>query len=184
MSSKGILIESFFSGSRKAHTKDNIIALAKKLSEDEKYEKVFIFVTAHGQIVGENYGYSDVVTSEERVKKGHYIAMDSNVLTIPLVASLKLMDIRRIIPEIMACYNVPFYRHKNTWNLFPTKGFGDRPDHLDYSEPFYPVTPYGFRGRFEQALSHFIDKKGTCKFAVAVFSGRYALASPSEPLFQ
>jgi hypothetical protein len=95
-------------------------------------------------------------------------------------SELKLLNPRKIIPEISACFNVPQYRHKKTGKLFSTQGWGHRPDYLDYSETFYGITGYGDQTRFRQALTHFIRSEGSCRYAVAIFSGRYANAKSSE----
>jgi RHS repeat-associated protein len=173
-----------YAGSEKAHTKNDISTLAKKLADEKGYEKVFIFVSGHGQIVGEDYSINDVVTAEERATKGAYIAMDSDVLTIPLISELKRLDPKRVIPEISACFNIPYYRHKKTGSLIPTNGWGHRPDYLDYSETFYRTSGYGDLTRFKQALDHFIEKKGSCKYAVAIFTGRYANATAANEGFE
>ena len=177
-----------FSGSAKAHTREDVTTTVKKLLENKDYEKVFVFINAHGQIVGENYKDGNVVSGEERVIKGHYITMDSDVLTIPLNAELKLNNPRRIVTEIPSCFNVPHYRHNQTGRYgrqwFPTDGWGHRPDYLDYSQEGYCEVGLVDQTRFRQALNHFIDEKGTCKYAVVFFTGRTRGSTPSKEGFQ
>ncbi|MFZ9937806.1 MAG: tyrosine-type recombinase/integrase [Luteolibacter sp.] len=179
-----IITINVFAGSAKAHTREDVTTTVKKLLENKDYEKVFVFINAHGQIVGENYEAGDVISGEERVIKGHYITMDSDVLTIPLNAELKLNNPRRVVAEIPSCFNVPHYRHKKTGGWFPTHGWGHRPDYLDYSQESYCEVGLVDQTRFRQALNHFIDEKGTCKYAVVFFTGRTRGSTPSKEGFQ
>jgi len=96
-----------FMGTLKAHTRDDIVSLARKLINDKEknYTKILILASAHGQIVGEDYTEGDVVSAEERRTKGHYITLDSDVLTIPLTLTLKRMGQNR--GQAKFCYIWP-----------------------------------------------------------------------------
>jgi RHS repeat-associated protein len=173
-----------FAGTSKAHRKNDIEERTRELVDSRKnYRKILVFVAAHGQIAGEEYGDNDVVTAEERRTKGHYLLLDSDVLTIPLSHTLRRMAPRRVVPEIVACFNVPHYRDQFK-NLRPKlRGQRDGKTKRDFSERLYPSCTYGDFTVFKNTIEYLLDppaNRDGCNYAVAVFLGRHAGTGPSK----
>jgi hypothetical protein len=148
----------------------------------KNYEKILVLVAAHGQIVDEDYGVRDVITAEERRIKGHYVLLDSNVLTIPLTRTLRRMDPRRVVPEVKACFNVPHYRDRRTDYLHQVIR-GERHDYIDYSQKLYKTCGYGDFTLLENTIRFLVDPSksgGSCNYAVSVFLGRADGTRPTK----
>jgi RHS repeat-associated protein len=178
-----------YAGTKKAHTGDDIKGVSKRLNDDKSYGKVFIIIAAHGQIVGENYSVGDIVKSEERSSKGHYITVDSDVLTIPLYSYIKKLNPDKMFAHIAACFYSPHYKHKRTGRpiAYPVGRSTQDPlwGELDKSEKLYMTGGYGDVSDIERILKNLADepKTGKCKYAVAVFLGRYAGTGPAKKGF-
>ena len=161
-------------GTRRAHTEDDISSWSAKRAS-EVYDKIFVFVIAHGQINGENYSGDDTVSHSERVRKGHYFAMDENVQSDKLFGDLKRMPEQygTLLCEGASCYFNPLYKHK--WSggepaiLTPmddTSNFDLRADKVYKEEAFGGMT------RFVDRLEFSVNMEKDCEIAIGLFIGR------------
>ena len=172
----------YYHHSKRAHTRDDIINKTKELHTMNKYEQIFIFVAAHGQIVGEEYTVGDVVSHKEYNEKGHFITMDSNVLTKPLYRELKLLNVTKVMVAIYACFYIPHYRHKeNNKALYMFDGLSHtQKPYLDLTKgKFYKTSGYGYSGYFINRMTTLM-RKTPGHYAVAFFYGRHAFTNPTK----